>query len=72
LLGDELINVDGVIKRAEETAAAQKETNTEQLTLQIQQEQEKLVDLIEKIESETLMNKTTPHREALLELKKLE
>lgn len=28
--------------------------------------------MIEKIESETLMSKTTPHREALMELKKLE
>jgi hypothetical protein len=28
--------------------------------------------LIEKIESETLMSKMTPHREALQELKKLE
>jgi len=28
--------------------------------------------LIDKIESENLMNKLTPHREALVELKKLE
>lgn len=72
LIGDELLNVEILIRNADETALSQKESNVEQLTSVIQQEQEKLVDLIEKIESETLMSKVTPHREALLELKKLE
>ena len=67
-----MISIESVIKRAEETAGGQKDTNTEQLNLQIQLEQEKLVELIDKIESENLMNKLTPHRDALVELKKLE
>lgn len=43
-----------------------------QLTQVIISEQEKLVELIDKIESESLMSKQTPHKEALNELKKLE
>lgn len=44
----------------------------EQLHTQIHGEQEKLKDCIDKIESETLMSKQTPHSQALLELKKLQ
>lgn len=71
-IADELVNVDGLIKKADEIAAGNKEANTENLSGEIQKEQEKIRELIDKIESETLMNKSTNIKDALTDLKKLE
>lgn len=66
------MSVDMIIQEAEKKVHQQRESNVEQLTSQILAEQEKLVDLIDKIESDTLMNKNTAHREALDELQKIQ
>jgi hypothetical protein len=72
LLGDELYTVEDVIKKAEETATQNKDDNTASLTTVIIDEQTKITELIGKIESDTLMSKITPHKDAIFELKKLE
>ncbi len=67
-----LNGIEKLIKTSEEEAASKKDVNTEILTAELQKEQEKIKDLIEKIDSETLMNKNTIPKEALSELSKLE
>lgn len=66
----ELQVVKGVLDAAKAKRGEGSETNTEQLTSQIQQETDKLDDLLEKIESETLMSKHTAFRDAIDELGK--
>jgi hypothetical protein len=66
----ELQVVKGVLDEAKAKRGEGSETNTEQLTSQIQQETDKLDDLLEKIESETLMSKHTAFRDAIDELGK--
>jgi len=63
--------VQDLIKEAQTTADGQKEANIVLLGQVIQQEQEKITDFIEKCQSDTLMNKITPPKDALDELKKL-
>lgn len=71
-IGDELLNIEEVIKKAEESATAQKEENVGTLQQKIKDEQTQLKKWITQVESENLMSKITPHKEALAELKKVE
>jgi len=71
-LTEDLSQVEQIIKEAEEIAKANREENTGSLTEVIIEEQKKMVEYMGKVESETLMSKLTPHRDALLELKRLE
>ena len=70
-IADSINNVTDLIKEAGTTAEGQKEENIALLAQVIQQEQEKIIDYIEKCASDTLMNKITPPKDALDELKKL-
>lgn len=64
----DLLSVKTVLAQAIGKRQEGAESNTEQLTQQIQQETDKLDDLLEKIESETLMSKHTAFRDAIDEL----
>lgn len=70
-LTDELAGMEVLLKEAEETAKQNRDENMTSLTEVISDEQKKVVEYISKIESETLMSKTTPHKEALTELTRL-
>jgi dynein heavy chain len=72
VLTDLLAETEEDIKKADERAKSGKESNMESLVEVITEEQKKIADYISKIESETLMSKATPNKDALTELKRLE
>jgi hypothetical protein len=59
------------LAEAQDKADLQRDTNLEALNRKVAEEKEKLNELIEKSESENLMNKETPNNMAIEELQKL-
>ena len=59
------------MNEAEAKSGLQKETNVETLVSRIEEEKTRLDEYIEKSQSETLMNKDMPAKDALEELSKL-
>mmetsp|Transcript_9244 Transcript_9244/g.8680 ORF Transcript_9244/g.8680 Transcript_9244/m.8680 type:complete len:356 (-) Transcript_9244:2253-3320(-) len=63
--------IDKLIEQSEAQVVENKETNVEELDKRINEEREKIVNLTDKLLSETLMSSLTPWKEALEELTKI-
>lgn len=70
-LNTKLTDLQGRLNNAETEASTRKAHNVETLVARIEEEKTKLNEYIEKSQSETLMNKDIPAKDALDELSKL-